>query len=1320
MPPDKIDERVPRPSAAAASRLNHNNSAASSTTANINSPQAQLPQHLPPQHQHQHQHQLQVQHPHAAPATVPTPLAPPPQQPLQQSQPIESSRNAMERTSTHSLRAAFRSSYSNHTHNHNGGGVAGTIRAVTPEVGDAPEVTIGSSSDATASTLHHSSSAAVASHETSPRSIPSGPSSRRQGMVFNDSFSDAYESTDSSPPPPSTSTSANRLTSSSFRPRTRTMDAAMLTNQRAAPPGIEQRHRVGSMSSSGSQPTGPIPTSAPEEPRLPAAGLESTGFPTIMGGRSFEAAVPTNKSSDKKTSSNRRLMKRQSSHPAPHPPIPYSPSIDSLAIPIWIENPHRITQLMLTLCGKMRGEVEYQGESGGSWYMGLAYIDDDRGCLMFDSGQSGPFHIPIVADLRGCRVYPVDYPEAGKRCLELISSNPVIEVLMYPREHSHFDFWLAALLCWQQLRPPLVKPSASKPSSPASPVRPELKRRGQSTDAPKSSAVIKVGKVQVWDKGLAGNPYILTKRSSTRDPRSTAMAWVTVSFTLSDNGELKLMAENDGTILAIIEMSQLSRSAVQQLDKTVLGEDHCIAVFPMYALKARQLSVFRPVYLAAETRVQFEVWFALLRAFTVPDIYKLDEPDKDLAQKVEDVDKARPGEVFRVEKTIQVRVTEAKMKPKNGAAEASPQTRPDKSSRTTLVDPLVGNYLAEVMLDGEVRARTMTKASTKNPFWREDCEFTDLPPTIPQLSVRLKNVDGYVEPPHSPAAKTSNNTNEVICGTVDLSQASTDPASKDNEQWLPILDDKAETIGSMLIRVAHEELVVLLAKEYQPLAGIIHNFQSNLTTQVSNALPGHLRRVAELFLNIFQVSEKASDWIMAMVEDEIDGIGSQATIKKYRFGSRVKSNDSGESANHRDLMVRDMNKSLTGEANLLFRGNTLLTQSLEFHMRRLGKEFLEETLKDKIYEINEMDLDCEVDPSKLHQAVDLDQRWRRLIDITTDIWNCICTSAKRLHPELRGILKYIRAVAEDRYGDFLRTVAYTSVSGFLFLRFICPAILSPKLFGLLRDHPRPRAQRTFTLIAKALQKMANLSTFGKREEWMEPMNRFLGTQRSVFKDYVDQICDVPVDHIVKTIPPGYSTPLTIMNRLSPTAREGFPSLPFLIDQARNYASLVKLWVDAKPAENSKKVTIEGELLIFNDICFALQSRSDSCLAKDESLELSEFRPGMTTEELAEVLEQASLFETMTHSYAGSTTWTESEQPPGSSGSDTLEDDNRRSRDFRRTRDGHDKKRYMTSGGTAKGKNGKVGRTILNGIMRIGGRADSPEHKEKKSDSKSQK
>lgn len=1156
----------------------------------------------------------------------------------------------------------------------------------------------------------------ASAQQGSPRGVP-GSESRRLGMVFNDSFDESYDSLGSDPQPLSQQAGQQpqhqqRLVSGGARPRTRTLDASLLL-QRSIPTAADQRHRVGSVSSSGSQPL-------LDEHRTHPATLDIPGFPSttaISTSRLPDPPTPStpSKSRDKKLT-GKRLLRRHASRPSSPVPTPY-PSVDALSLPIETSEPTKLIMLMKTLGGRMRGDLEYQAEDGDTWKGGVAYIDDERGSLMFNSGQEGPFFTTLISDLRGCVLLPVVRPEDDKDCFELLAADSTTTLLMRPLNPDEGNLWLAALLCWQQTRP--CGPRAANGGN-GGPALPNVVRMSAASEGPKTATIIKVGTIMLWDKGSTGSANDLVQRSSTRDAMSPAASWRQISSILQDNGDLKLLIENDVSALCVIQLSQLSRCAIQQLDHTVLDEDYCLAIFPIYASMATELSIFRPVYLALDNRVQFEVWFVLLRAFAVPELYKLDANDHDSIREVADLEQ-ESEETFRIEKTVGVRVTEAKVKSRPVGMETQAFEKPSRAE-----DPLTGNYLAEVILDGEVRARTATKPATKNPFWREDCEFADLPHTVQEVSVVLKRTDASPDGA-SPSSSVfrPGGAQEVVYGTVRVALDKLQ-RGKDHEDWLQILDDRQQVVGSMLIKVSHAEQIALLAKEYEPLSEILHRFPTGLTTLISASLPGHLRRLSEIFLNIFQASSSASDWLMALVEDEIDGIGSATSIKKFRFSSRLKSNESMESASERELLVRDMGKSLAGEANLLFRGNTLLTQSLEFHMRRLGMEYLEAVLREKITEINEINPECEVDTSRLPHAsgADMEQRWSRLIQYTTEVWNCIARSASQLPAELRHILKYIRAVAEDRYGDFLRTVTYTAVSGFLFLRFICPAILSPKLFGLLRDHPRPRAQRTLTLIAKVLQKMANLSTFGKREEWMDPMNRFLTTQRPVFRDYIDEVCGIPAERGgVKSVPASYSTPITMLGRLGPTAKEGFPSLPYLIDHARSFANLVKLWIDLRP-EDVKRGQMDGELLIFDDLCSGLQKRADACLVQVERTRAAQ-AASRGVDQLAESLEQATLIESLSVPYALPSVVGEVDRPPGSSGSDGAAEEivsRRRSREWRRGRDGTETRKASglrqisgmgsssSGSGTTKSKNGKVGRTILNGIMRIGGRADSPDAK----------
>jgi hypothetical protein len=236
------------------------------------------------------------------------------------------------------------------------------------------------------------------------------------------------------------------------------------------------------------------------------------------------------------------------------------------------------------------------------------------------------------------------------------------------------------------------------------------------------------------------------------------------------------------------------------------------------------------------------------------------------------------------------------------------------------------------------------------------------------------------------------------------------------------------------------------------LSGLLHNFPNGLTLQIAQKLHSELVPLSEILVDIFQVSHSVSDWLMYLVEDEIDGIGRELPFRKTRYSSRIQSNDSNEGGEHREILLRDLGRSATVEANLLFRGNSLLTKAFDAHMRRLGTEYLQETIGDRLRDIAESNPDCEVDPSKVRSQSNLDRNWRNLIALTSSIWDAISSSASRCPLELRLLFRHVQACAHDRYGDWIRSVKYSSVSGFLFLRFFCPAILNPKLFNLIKGN----------------------------------------------------------------------------------------------------------------------------------------------------------------------------------------------------------------------------------------------------------------------------
>ncbi len=135
-------------------------------------------------------------------------------------------------------------------------------------------------------------------------------------------------------------------------------------------------------------------------------------------------------------------------------------------------------------------------------------------------------------------------------------------------------------------------------------------------------------------------------------------------------------------------------------------------------------------------------------------------------------------------------------------------------------------------------------------------------------------------------------------------------------------------------------------------------------------------------------------------------------------------------------------------------------------------EYLESTIGDIIKDIYVNKVYIEVDPTRIEKNEDIHVHLKQLYQYCCLIWERISQSFDRVptyvfarqlfrivvfikfHSELRVLFHHLQRSVIKRFGnnreDRYLSVRYTAVSGFLFLRLFCPAILNPKLFDLIR------------------------------------------------------------------------------------------------------------------------------------------------------------------------------------------------------------------------------------------------------------------------------
>uniref|UniRef100_F6YXK4 RAS p21 protein activator 4 n=1 Tax=Ornithorhynchus anatinus TaxID=9258 RepID=F6YXK4_ORNAN len=214
-----------------------------------------------------------------------------------------------------------------------------------------------------------------------------------------------------------------------------------------------------------------------------------------------------------------------------------------------------------------------------------------------------------------------------------------------------------------------------------------------------------------------------------------------------------------------------------------------------------------------------------------------------------------------------------------------------------------------------------------------------------------------------------------------------------------------------------------------------------------------------------------------------------------------------------------------GEANTLFRSNSMASKSMESFLKVSGMQYLHSVLGPTITRIFEERKYVELDPSKveikdvgcsgLHriqtESEVLEQSVLHLQSYLAGLLAAIGRSVRSCPPVIRATFRRLFQRVQERFPEEKhQNVKFIAVTSFLCLRFFSPAIMSPKLFHLRDRHADARISRTLLLLAKTIQSVANMDAQASRakEAWMGPLQPTVQQGVAQMQDFITKLVDI--------------------------------------------------------------------------------------------------------------------------------------------------------------------------------------------------------------------
>ncbi|KAH9524517.1 Ras GTPase-activating protein 1 [Bulinus truncatus] len=291
---------------------------------------------------------------------------------------------------------------------------------------------------------------------------------------------------------------------------------------------------------------------------------------------------------------------------------------------------------------------------------------------------------------------------------------------------------------------------------------------------------------------------------------------------------------------------------------------------------------------------------------------------------------------------------------------------------------------------------------------------------------------------------------EIASVTISLSELSGRGYVDDAYTLQPVAGTKWE-VGSLRLKSRYQHEIIMPQDEYTSLKELLldDGYEHILTlSQVSGE--SERTTLAYALLQIFRHEKKEAGLLCALNDKEIEK---------------------------------------EAEVSTLFRAGSLATTLMVQYMKMTSTIFVQKAVKESVQKIVELKQSCELDPKFLENTTDQQSNSEFF---------------------LRHYVMFVIVYKKERKanGQVMRQLKLRVVSGFIFLRLLCPAILNPKSFNLVSENPSETAARTLKLVAKALQNLANLVDVGPKEAYMEVVQPFVKKNKDRMILYLDELSNI--------------------------------------------------------------------------------------------------------------------------------------------------------------------------------------------------------------------